>query len=46
MGNTLVATTFFLPAALLASFLHLSQAGIQVYTLQQRLADKLCQYVG
>lgn len=32
MGNTLVATVFFLPAALLASFLHLLQAVIQVHT--------------
>lgn len=41
MVNTLVATAFFLPVALLASFLHLQQEGIQVRTVQQRLADKL-----
>lgn len=46
MGNRLVATEFFLPAALLASFLHQHQAGIQVHTLLRRLADKLRQYVG
>lgn len=45
MGNALVVTAFFLPAGI-ASFLNVHQAGIQVHTLQQRLADKLRQYVG
>lgn len=43
MGNTLVPTVFFLPAALLASFLRLLQAGIQNSHTAQRPEGKLCQ---
>lgn len=43
MGNTLVPTVFFLPAALLASFLHLLQAEIQSSHTTQRPEAKLHQ---
>lgn len=43
MGNIPVPTVFFLPAALLASFLHLFQAGIQSSHTAQRPEGKLHQ---
>lgn len=43
MGNTLVPTVFFLPAALLAPFLHLLQAGIPSSHTAQRPEAKLHQ---